>query len=104
MARTTPYTALQLLQTCSVGNSMNASALQASPGPGCYSAPNTAPGQYRPSPAFQDKQDRFDRPLQSMVPPVLAHVLLPSAPCPAAPSPWVLSNSPWPNPLLALWS
>jgi len=39
-------------------------------GPGSYSAPSTAPGRARPSPAFQDKQDRFDRPVQTMVPPV----------------------------------
>ena len=44
---------------------------QGTGGPGMYSPPRTAPGPVRPSPAFQDKQDRFDRPMQSMVPPVI---------------------------------
>ncbi|KAA6422522.1 MAG: hypothetical protein FRX49_07383 [Trebouxia sp. A1-2] len=44
-------------------------APDSSAGPGSYSAPSTAPGRARPSPAFQDKQDRFDRPMQTMVPP-----------------------------------
>lgn len=48
----------------------NPFVVQASRGPGSYSAPSMAPGLSRPSPAFQDKQDRFERPLQSMVPPV----------------------------------
>ena len=77
---------------------MTASLLQASRGPGCYSAPGTATGLSRPSPAFQDKQDRFDRPLQSMVPPVHALVFLCFAPCPAAPSPGPKALAPKPLP------
>ena len=39
-------------------------------GPGSYNPPNSAPVLARPSPAFQDKQGRFDQPLQTLVPPV----------------------------------
>lgn len=51
------------------------SMLQGLRGPGSYNPPTSAPAASRPSPAFQDKQGRFDQPLQTLVPPV--------TPCPA---------------------